>query len=167
MIILFISISLLIWILIVPFTITIDSAKSLYELTLGKSIRANIFFTEEHLLVRIKVWFYNKDLVFPWIKLMSSKSNTKEIDMKKPKTKRRLKIWDSGQKIKKVMRSFEIRKLWVNLDTGDSYYNSILYPIFFFAKGSNYRLNINYLGENEFSLIARNRLSKILLAFNS
>ncbi len=160
---------LLFLILLVPFTITIDSLHSIYELKFAKLAKANIKFTSEKILVFIHLLFLKKEMSFPWTSLIPAKNQSKKkrtvnqlsSDSKKKKNRDTKEIIS---KVQKVIKSFEIKKCWVNLDTENYTTNAVLFPAFYFLKAKNLRMNINYMGENQITFIVRNRLGKILFA---
>lgn len=69
------------------------------------------------------------------------------------------------KKVIKVIKSFKIKELFLNIDTGDVIYNAYLYPLFYFLGGHNRSLFVNYSGEVQFKVTIQNRLINMLIAF--
>ena len=160
---LFFVFALLLWILLAPFTITLDSRRSLYEFRLQNIARVSFLPGEESLVLGIHTWIYEKELVYPWHKMFLSTSSGEEGNKTKKQRKRRFSFRKVGHKLSSVLQSFELN-LRVNVDTSDCYYNAMFYPVFYFISSKRAQLNINYSGVNEFTLKLRNRLGKILFA---
>lgn len=64
-----------------------------------------------------------------------------------------------------VVRSFKVKELFLNVDTGDYIYNAYLHPVFYFLGNDHRTLYVNYIGENRFRIIIKNRLINIIFAF--
>jgi hypothetical protein len=138
----------------------IDSTTRRYEVQIGRFIRGQLRY-EKQLEIDLKIFFFRKRIYLDPFKATSKKKITKTLTKKPNKTK-----WSNkAPKIQRLIRSFKLEKLWINIDTDDYYYNAILYPIFFFIKGKNYRFQINFAGENEFILILKNRPIRLLSAW--
>ena len=138
--------------------ITIDSIHQRYELQLVSIGFAKVRFEKDQALLKFRLFFFSKTIIFDPFKISRPKK-------KKVKKKKKSIGWTKMQhKAKGLLKSFKLEKLWLNIDTDNYYYNAFLYPIFFFIKGKNYRININYQGENELILILKNRPIRILFA---
>lgn len=154
--------SLLLWLLIAPFVITIDTIQNQYEIQLISIGWVKLVFEKEQALLRLKIFFFKKTILLDPARLFKSKPKKKP--KKRKKKKKPVRWLKMKNKFKRVIQSFQLKKFWLNIDTDNFYYNAFIYPIFFFIKGKNYRLNINYQGINEFSLVLRNRPIRILFA---
>jgi hypothetical protein len=70
------------------------------------------------------------------------------------------------KKILNVLRSFKIKKLSINVDTGDASLNGILFPIMILLSSKYKRqLAINFNGEEEFILIIENSIGRMIRAY--
>jgi hypothetical protein len=162
LVILFLSFGLLVWIVVAPIIIKINSTQQVYELHWVSIGHASVLFNTDQIIVAFQIFFFKKRIAIDLFKICTSTKESKP-DRKKNKSKS-YSFSKTGYKVKKVLQSFQVKKLWLNLDTDDYYYNAFLYPIFFFVKGDHYRLNINYQGKNELILIVKNRFIRILFA---
>jgi hypothetical protein len=65
----------------------------------------------------------------------------------------------------RVLLSFRVRKLALDVDTGNYMGNAFLHPLFYFLSGPNRVLAVNYRGRNRAEVEVRNRLGRMLVAF--
>ena len=148
-----------VWFLVAPLVIVIDSIQGRYELRLVSIGFVKIMIQKEDILLRINIFFFRKTINIDPFKITGVKGKTTK------KKKKKKMNWEKMKgKMKKLFRSFKLERLWLNIDIDSCYYNAFLYPIFYFIKGKNYRLNINYQGDNELCLVLKNRPIRILYA---
>lgn len=148
---------LLLWFLISPFIIEIDSRKPLAMLKWVSIGKAAIWYDEEWWL-GFRVLFFQKK-----IRLSSIKDKQKKVAaplVKKTKRKRKL----SFRKILNVVRTFRIEEWKLAIDTGDYARNAQIYPLNFLPKLSGH-MQINFNDENYLYVRIRNRPLKMLYAF--
>jgi len=69
------------------------------------------------------------------------------------------------RKISRVLRSFKIKNLIIDIDTGDWTLNAKLYPIFSFLNFTVGSFNINFEGRNRMVLHMQNRPISIIKSF--
>lgn len=155
---------LLLWLLLAPFIITIDNKQQIYELRWLSIGHLKLNFENEQILLQFRLLFYRNIKNIDLFKLMTSKQDIKPKEEKKKKRKKPVSWEKIKHKAINLFKSFTLKKLWLNIDTDSYYYNAFLYPVFFFLKGKNYRMNINYQGENELSLVLKNRPIRIVFA---
>ena len=155
---------LLLWLLLAPFTITIDNKQQLYELRWLSIGYLKLNFENEQVLLQFRLLFYRKRKSIDLFKLLTSKQDSEPKEEKKKKSKKPMSWAKIKHKTSNLFKSFTLKKFWLNIDTDNYYYNAFLYPIFFFIKGKNYRMNINFQGENELSLVLKNRPIRIVFA---
>lgn len=77
----------------------------------------------------------------------------------------RKKAWLVLKLFWKIIRSFRLKQLRLNIDTGDVVRNAQLIPVFsvFYQRSQHIQLSINYTDTNEFILRIENNLGTILL----
>ena len=63
---------------------------------------------------------------------------------------------------KRIIRTFRVKCLKVNFDTGDYILNSQLFPLLVFINHRNIEVSVNYTTENSLMLVMHNRLARIL-----
>lgn len=71
----------------------------------------------------------------------------------------------NGRIALRLLRSFEIKKFLIHLDTGDYVLNAKLYPVFFFLNRYQGDFAINFENRNRFVLEVQNRPIHMLKSF--
>lgn len=147
------------WLLLTPITLKIDSLREQFMLRIWGLGKANLVITEEAFLIRVTLAWWSKNFqVFP--------SKKKKPEEKKPaKTKRKKKKmkW-SWRKMIRLLKTFKVKKLRLDLDTDNYILNAYLFPVFHFLRRPNQSVSINFMGRNECQLEVTNRVGKVLLA---
>ncbi|MFT5167004.1 MAG: hypothetical protein ACI8P3_002241 [Saprospiraceae bacterium] len=162
LIVLLMLMALLLWFLVAPLVITIDSIQQRYELRWKSIGFVRIILVKEPILLKFRIFFFHKTINVDPFKISKAK---RKIIKKVEKKKKKAVDWTKMQrKAKRVFKSFRLEKLWLNMDTDSYYYNAFLFPLFYFIKGRNYHLRINYQGKNELCLILKNRPIRMLYA---
>ena len=88
--------------------------------------------------------------------------------MKKSKPKRIDRARSESMKVRKAvrfMKTFKVRQLAMNIDTGDCIQNSRLYPVFAFLDYKYGGFNINFVGRNEMILHVQNTPLRMAKSF--
>ena len=151
---------LILGLLLVPVEIYIDTASNQYYLQLKGLARLNLESdTEEVLRVRLRTFFRNF-YFYPLKKI--GEVNTNKLE--RPKVKRRKKNIPF-RKILRLVNSFKIKKMFVDIDTGNCISNAKLYPVFAFLNHYRKGFNINFEGRNQVVLLIRNRPIHIIKSF--
>ena len=65
----------------------------------------------------------------------------------------------------RVIKSFKVKKIYINIDTGNCILNAKLYPLFAFLNYNNGNYFINFQGQNQFILVMENKPIDILLSY--
>lgn len=151
---------LLLGLLLVPIQIYINTANNQYYLQLKGVARANLEGdTEEVIRIKLKVFFTNF-YFYPLKKIGAAKpKKLKKSTVKKPKKGIPVK------KIRRVLNSFKVKELFVDIDTGDYISNAKLYPVFAFLNYYRGGFNINFEGRNQVVLFIQNRPIHIIKSF--
>jgi hypothetical protein len=159
--VLLVILGFLAWLLIAPIELHIDTRNDRYWIT-WRSI-ANIRFRmiEEVVVVQLRVFFWKKDF-YPLDYRKPADPNRKDQPKARKKRKKRKVNW--WRKMRRILNSFEVKVLRVNLDTDDFIWNSFLFPFFFFLNNEKRKLTINYRGEAEIVCIVENRPYRLLVA---
>ena len=150
--------SLLIYLLILPINIVINSIDNQYFISLGSIAKANVAKDEEFLLrIDLRTLFMR----FKFYPL--KKRHTKKKKKKQPE-KKRIK-WSHIRSIFQIVRSFEVKRFSLDIDTGNCITNAKLYPVFAFLDFyvGNYRVNFD--GRNSIVLHIQNRPYRIIKSF--
>jgi len=148
---------LVIYILLAPIALHINTTKNEYFIQLPGLVKASI---EEHkkelLRIKLKVLFLN----FYFYPLRKNSDGKKQIEKRRTRSRK-----ISMQTGLRVLRSFKIKRLYLDVDTGDSIANAKLFPLFAFI---NYKIggfNINFEGRNRMILYIQNRPIHIIKSF--
>jgi hypothetical protein len=146
------------WILISQLEVKLDTRIPEAELRWRSIGHARIWFENEWRLA-FRILFFSKTLPISQIKTNPSKP-------KKGKSKQRSvsSIRNIPGRMINVLRSFELTKCTVALDTGDNALTASLYPLNF-APYLKTHLFMNFQDENYLVLMIRNRPWKMIYAF--
>jgi hypothetical protein len=143
--------------LIAPMQLVIDSNRNLFGLQWKTIGAAKVFLAKDDIILRTRLFFWQKD----WHPLQWKPAKKKP---KKKKPAKKKKNWLSFRRVKRLLRSFRVKKLLINIDTDDYVVNSYLYPLFYLLDRSQESLHINYEGEFDCQLTVENRGYRILNA---
>lgn len=151
---------LLLGIMLVPLELCIDTTTNNYYLRIGAIAKASVEQDPKEIIrIRLKALFRN----FYFYPLRGEKKDSvKKIKRKKMK-KRKKKI--PFKKIFRVLKSFKVKKLRVDVDTGNNITNAKLYPVFAFLNYHVGRFHINFEGRTQMVLLLQNRPIYILKSF--
>ena len=155
--VLLVLILVLVGLLFTPIDLCIDTRRNQYYAELKGLARASVE-PDAHEILRVKVKVPFK--VFYFFPLKPRKAR------KKSKKKGR-KNWNrfSPKTIWRVLRSFQIKKWDIELDTGDSINNAKLYPLFALMNYHFGGYHINFEGRNHALLHVRNRPISLIKSF--
>jgi hypothetical protein len=152
---------MLIYLLLMPLELCVDSYQDRYYLRLGMLGRASVEKDPVELLrLHLKVLFLN----FYWrpsdLKGFKSKPKKRQDHQKRHK----------GQQfnvslIKRLLRSFTVRRFRLEVDTGDPVLNAKLYPLFFHLDRRLGGIRLNFVNRNHLLLQITNRPIYLLKAF--
>ncbi len=144
--------------LFVPIQIFIDTDTGKYYAGLKGLAKASFEPDEKELLkVRLKVLFYER-CFYPLTKSSKPKQPAKK---KKTKPKRRIKF----RKMVQLLKSFEVKRFALDMDTGDYVANAKMYPVFVLLNRYVASFHINFEDRNRLVLDIRNRPYRILKTF--
>lgn len=151
---------LMLSLLLIPIVLFIDTATNQYYLQLPGLARASVeSHAEEFIRVKLKLFFLN----FYFYPLKNNGSNkTKKTENKI--VKKGEKNIDFGKGLR-VLKSIRVKRLLVEIDTGDCILNSKLYPIFAFLNYKKGKFNINFEGKNRLALHLYSRPIYIIKSF--
>ena len=153
---------IIIYLLFVPISLYINTARNQYFLKIKGLAKGSIVEDElEVIKIHLKVMFFN----FEFYPLKTINFSGKHKIEKKSTEKKRL-TTNSLKKGVRVLKSFKIKQLQAEIDSGDCIFNSKLYPVFAllnFYKGTH--LNINFEGKNNVLLYIENRPIRIIKSF--
>lgn len=151
-----------------PIILFIDTDKNLYYIQLQGLAKASLEKHEEELL-RIKLNIFFSNFYFYPLKnigLANRKKIEKKIekeDEKKNRKKRR-----KGIGIRKslgILKSFKVKRFFIDIDTGDWVLNAKLYPFYALLNYNSLKFNINFKGRNRMELYMLSRPIYIIKSF--
>jgi len=151
---------LILYLLFVPIDVVIDTAANEYYLKVRGLAKANIESDKEELLrIKLRTFFMNY-YFYP----LKKKSTSKKKKITKKAVKKRSRI--SGiQKALRLVRSFKVKQILVDMDTGNCITNAKWYPVFVFLNHELGTFRINYEGKNRMALHMQNRPIHIIKSF--
>ena len=120
----------LFWVLVAPLIIRIDTKQQVYELRLASIGHANVLFENYKIIIALQIFFIRKIIQIDIFKTAKPKKEGElKVKKKRSKSVSWKKMW---LKTKRVFQSFELKKLWINIDTNNYYYNAFFIPHFLF-----------------------------------
>lgn len=135
---------LLLWILVAPVIIFLDTDHNQYLLTLPGIFKAMLVPSEHFFTIEGRIFLfpftYNPFLRQP-DKKKNKKSAEKSIEKRNSKQ-----ISGLFKMAIQVLRSFRIRKLELNIDTDDFTLNAWLIPVFSTLNSENIQMRVNFKG---------------------
>jgi hypothetical protein len=160
-VVLVLFLGLLVYLLLMPLELCIDTFREKYYLRMGLLARISVEKDPVELVrLHLKVLFMH----FSWrpADLRSWGSKTKKTTKKAKKTKKRHMTLARGMQL---IQSFRVKAFRLELDTGNPVLNAQLFPIFFLTGQQGGDVGINFLGRNNILLQITNRPIYILNTF--
>ncbi len=153
----------IVYLLFVPVILYIDTQNNTYFVRLKGLVRASVLADKEEL---VKVHFRMGPINFNFYPLRKkSKTKKKKKEIKKVETKPSKRFPLSYSKVKRLLKSFKLKKFYLDLDTGDFTLNAKLYPVFAFLNHYYGGFHINFQGNNRVVLCLQNRPINIIKVF--
>lgn len=151
-------IALLLWTLIGPVTLFLNTDTSRYHLVLPGIFKAVVVPSTD--VFYIRVWIFFIPFRFNPFQVKTGKRKEKP---KKSRRKWRLKKLAGGKQIiSDVVRSIRIRKLSLDVDTDDFMLNAWLVPVFSLVNSGDIQMRVNFEGTSSLLLDLRIRLGTLL-----
>jgi hypothetical protein len=151
-------VGVVVFLLLTPIVIELDSEQNLYQIRISGIARMNIIFGEPFILIKIHAFGFEK-IIDPM--QMQWKRTRKE----RLKRERRFSFKKVMQKGTAIIRTFEIRYINMDIDTDDYALNALLYPFALLFSQPGRQIQINFHGENALKLKIVNNMERMLLAF--
>jgi len=146
---------LIIYLLFASLSVFIDTSINCYYLKLNGIFRINVESHESEIIIlHLHVFFLNFSF-YPLRPKKRIKSNKKH---KKSK-------FFTFRQVYRILRSCRIKRLFIDVDTGDCIENAKLYPAFALLNYSGGNFNINFEGRNKLVLHIHNRPIYIIKSF--
>jgi hypothetical protein len=164
-IIIILILALLMFLLLTPIYVYIDTNKKTYSLGVAGLVKGSIIPHKDFFLVRIRALFFKKTI--DPLKISGKKREKKDKKEKHYSMPNFSKMKGKGQDALKsgyaVLRSFKIRTFQANVDTGDYPLNAQLIPLAVaLSKNNRMAVAINFEGNNSLKLHIENNVISIL-----
>jgi hypothetical protein len=154
----------ILWMLLVPVAVRIDTEYRLYAVTLPGIF--NVYTVPSEGLFFIRIWvFFIPFKLDPF--RMKRKKKKKEVS-EKPKKKKRSFFGRPGnvKRVRKMTRAVKIRRLEADIDTDDFPLNAWLIPVFAAVNSyDNINMRINFAGNLQLRMDVRTRIGHMLWLF--
>jgi len=147
------------WILLGPVILRLNSDRNQYQFMLPGVIKARVVPSQD--LAYIRGWIFFIPFRIDLSRLISGRGKKREEkDKKRKKTRKRS---GSLKMIRSVPDAFQIRRLWLDLDTDDFMLNVWLIPSFsVLNKHRNIQMRVNFEGHLFMDLDLRTRIASLL-----
>lgn len=150
--------AILLYFLIAPIYIEVDSGKNLYGVRFHKLAKAKIYATDESVYFELQIAGWHKVIDL----MASKKKRLQKVEKSKNKKIKGISI----DKVRALIASFKISKCYISLDTGDMALNGILYPWFLCMQSlTRKNIRINFFNENEIVLQIENNFFRMIRAY--
>lgn len=151
---------LVISLLLIPIVLFMDTATNQYYVQLPGLAKASVESHHEE-FIRIKLKLFFLSFYFYPLKNIGSKKSKKSGNKIVKKSGKSV---DFGKGLR-LLKSIKVKRLLVNIDTGDCILNAKLYPIFAFLNYKIGKFNINFEGENRLALHLYSRPIYLIKSF--
>lgn len=122
-----------------PMILVVDTNNEQYYVQMKGVARADVIKDDKEIfIIKLKLFFF-KFYIHP---LKAKKEKKPEITKAVKVDKKTKKL--SFRTIVRIMRSFKVKKFYINIDTGDCITNSKLYPVFAFLNYQFGGFHVNY-----------------------
>ena len=146
------------FVLFTPINLWIDTDKNQYFIQLKGVAKASLEpMKEEVFRVKLTILFFD----FYLYPLKYKFQNNAEKKVKRTVKKTSIEF----KKILRILNSFKIKKMLLNIDTGDWTLNAKLYPLFYFSNYGKGNFRINFQGRNQLVLHIQNRPIDIIKSY--
>ena len=152
-------VAILLYLLFMPLDLVVNTEKDEYFLRIGVLGRAGIEKDEDYLIrIRLRTLFTH----FDYHPLKKRTPKKKKAD--KGKKKRRFK-WSYIRTAGRLIKSFEVKRFFLELDTGNCITNARLYPVFSFLQFQGISCGVNFNHRNTLVMHLHNRPIRIIKSF--
>ncbi len=155
---------LLAWLLLSPLDLRIDTQNNLYFLRWRYLARAEVL-SDDGPGLAVRLWVGPFRWRFDLLEWAGKEKTEKPKPEKKEKAKRKKSRMPKWATIRRIIRTFRVRRCFVDLDTGDYTRNAWLFPLFYLLRRPRAAVRVNFQGRNEVDLWIQNRPINVLIAF--
>jgi hypothetical protein len=151
---------LLLWLLLGPVILLVDTDRNRYQLFLPGIFKAAVVPSED--LLHVRGWIFFIPYRFNPFRIGKKKSSKKKDQTEKKKKKRSPSFSRGLQMFKSLARAIRIRKLRLDMDTENFLMNAWLIPAFSMVNSGNIRMTANFNGDFSLLLDVRTRIGVLL-----
>jgi len=156
---------LIVYLLLIPIVLFIDTATNQYYIKLQGLAKASIEkHTKELLRIKLKTFFL-KFYFYPLKNMSSTKKKTENKHIKKHINERKNSKKVGVKKVFRMLKSFKVKKILIDIDTGDCISNAKLYPLFTLLNYSVGKFSVNFEGRNRMVMHIQSRPIYIIKSF--
>ncbi len=151
---------LVVYLLLVPIILVINTNSNEYYLQIKGLAKASVESDVKKVIkIKLKLFFFN--YYFYPLMYKASGEKKKLENNKKKKRKRNIEF----KTMLRLLKSFKVQKLLVDIDTGDCILNAKLYPVFGFLNYHVGNFKVNFEGRNQLVFQIQNRPLNIIKSF--
>jgi len=155
-------VAIICYLLFMKMVLYVDTATNEYYVQAMGLAKANIASHDTELIqIQLRTMF----MKFNFFPLKKSKKKRKKKKEKTHKVALRKRKTDDVKKLIRLLSSFKVVKVLVDVDTGDCITNAKLYPPFALANYYGGQLSVNFEGRNRVVLHVENRPIRIIKSF--
>ena len=148
-----------IYLLLVPIILVVNTQTREYYIQLKGLAKVSIHADKAEVLkMKVRVFFMDFKF-FPLRRKKASNKKTKKIKSKN--NSKRVEF----RKFIQILRTFKIKRFYINIDTGDCIFNAKLFPLFALLNQTKGSFYINFEGRNRMVLHMQNRPINIIKSF--
>ena len=153
---------MLMYLLLAPFKIIIDSHKGYLMLGWNRWLKASVSPDDDYLGIQVDFPFWKKHFLIE--KMILQRAAIKKKEPKRTKSKFHFMKF-SWKKVQRILKRVKIKEFAWSLDTNDFIRNAYLVPIFeLMSYRTGYHSHINFIGKNEIRFRAESRIINMLMA---
>jgi len=161
-IIIAVFLTFLLWILLVPVIVRVDTEYNRYAVSLPGIF--NVYVVPKDGLFFLRIWIFFIPLKFDPFRMRRRKSRKpRKKNPDKKKKRSWLRAFSNKKASSRMLRAVKIRRLEMDIDTDDFTLNAWLVPVFTMVNGyDNIDLRVNFEGMLNANMEVRARLGEVL-----
>jgi hypothetical protein len=152
---------ILLYVLLAPFILEIDSTHDLYQIRFGGVAKGELVFTDSFPAIRMSIFGLQK-IFFPFELKEKKEKKAKPAKEKKPGKISFQKMMRKGLAI---FRSFKVKCFYLDCGTDDFAMNGLLYPIAARLSKPGRIVRVNFDSHVVLKLRVENKIGRMLLAY--
>jgi len=154
---------LLITLLFAPLKLSLSTANNLYFISWGGALKASASILKDDVELRFHLFSFSRSVSLLEIAAGQKRKKSvpeKIVDNVVNTTNRRVPIG----LLKAVVKSFRVKRFYVNIDWGSVFWNAWLYPLGEIFYQKNFYITTNFSGQTDVEIVIINRPARMLWA---